>query len=272
MINELNIKRKKATKLSLIITIIIILLTVLIVSFSYKHFLFAIFGGLFLIISLYILSKFLIIPKYDLIKADLISFSLKTNKNIKCQRIKSFVSPINAFFDLSNMSYVNPYSFNKYNLTYDVEDFVITKKRKKNVVNKEFQGKIIKIQINNYFSKEVLAIMDNNQDTKHFVNIANEHFKNATLSSRMTPNGKYLTNTNNKDDLRKIGLLFSNIDGFNMILYKNNVLSIMIKQKEQPFEFNLQNEIDLNTIELAKKCYLDVDKIISNMKGEFKDE
>ena len=75
-----------------------------------------------------------------------------------------------------------------------------------------------------------------------------------------------------KDDLRKIGLLFNNIDNFNMILYKNNVLSIMIKQKEQPFEFNLQNEIDLNTIDLAKKCYLDVDKIISAMKGEFKDE
>lgn len=272
MIKQFNKKRKKATRLSLIVILIVILLAAISTLLSKIHFLFTILSILLLVTLLYLFSKFLIIPKYDEIKCDIIKYSIKNSNYVNCKRIKSSVTVFNIFFNVNDLSYINPFRFYNDKFSLDVEDFVITKKRKKNVVNKEFQGKIIKIQINNYFSKEVLAIMDNNQDTKHFVNIANEHFKNATLSSRMTPNGKYLTNTNNKDDLRKIGLLFSNIDGFNMILYKNNVLSIMIKQKEQPFEFNLQNEIDLNTIELAKKCYLDVDKIISNMKGEFKDE
>lgn len=272
MIKQFNKKRKKATTLSLIVIIIVIALAFLSALLSKIHFLFTILCISLLMILLYFFSKLLIIPKYDAIKSEIIQHSLKNSSYVKCKRIKSYVSVFNLFFTFSNLSYINPFRFynNKFNI--DVEDFVITKKERKKVATRQYHGKIIRIEINNYFSKDILAIMDNNQDTKHFVNIAKEHLSNATLSSYMTPNGKYITNTNNKDDLRKIGLLFNNIDNFNMILYKNNVLSIMIKQKEQPFEFNLQNEIDLNTIDLAKKCYLDVDKIISAMKGEFKDE
>lgn len=268
MIEKLNKQRKKATSLSLVVILIVVLLAIVSALLSKIHFLFTLFGILLLIICLYLFSKYIIIPKYDDIKGQMIVNSLKLNKNLRCLRIKSFVSPINILFDVVDMSYTNPFRFIKDNINLDVEDFVITKKERKKVAVRSFHGKIMQVNLTNYFSKDILAILDNNQDTKIFMTKANEHFKNAKLVSQMTPNGKYLTNTTNKDDLRKIGLLFDNIEMFNILLYKNNILTLMIKQKEEPFEFNLQNEIDFNTLDKAKKCYCDVDKILSVIKGE----
>ena len=64
-----------------------------------------------------------------------------------------------------------------------------------------------------------------------------------------------LTFLENKNDLYVIANIFEKIENFHLLIYKNNNLYILVKEKNNPFEFNLQNEITLDTIEMSKKCY-----------------
>ena len=263
MLEELNKKREKICKISQTLTFIIVAITILLVALSSKHFLFGIFGGLILVICLYLLSKLIVMPKYNLIKAELIQNVItKERENIKCSFIESFKNPLDIFFDIINMSYTNPIRIEYKDLNIDVQDFVITenKARKAKIL---YKGKIIQFEIENFFTKEVLAIPDFLSDSKTFENKAKEHFQNANLELSLTSKGKYLSNTNDKNDLNKIATIFDKVDNFHLILYKNKKVSIMIKEKIEPFECSLQNEIDTKTVENCKKSYAEINKILN---------
>lgn len=267
MLEKLNRKRKNACLLSLIITIIIIILVIIVVGFSYKNFLFAVLGAFLLIIGLYFLSKLIVIPKYNKVKEEIINYSIKIKDcDVATNYSKSFSTPISVYFDLSKMSYTNPIKFKINNIETQVEDFIIKDKinsKKEQII---FKGKILQINNIDLFSKDTLAFPSSFHETKEFELKTREHFKNAILKSVTTYNGKYITNNENKNDLYVIANIFEKIDNFHLLIYKNNNLYILVKEKNNPFEFNLQNEITLDTIEMSKKCYKQFNDIINALK------
>lgn len=265
MLEELNKKREKICKKSQILTFVIVAITVLCVALTIKHFLFGLLGGFLLVISLYYLSKKYVIPEYNKVKAEIINSSLK--ENTVTTYIESFKTPLDIFFDIINMSYTNPLKINYRDLNFNVEDFLITEGNKKGA-KVLFRGKIIEIEIKDLFTKDVLALPSFFHEFKNFEDKVYDHFKNAEFSLNYTFKGKYLSNTKEKEDLNKIATIFSEIENFHIILYKNNKLSIMIKERENPFECELQKEITNKTIDNAKRSYKEVKKIIEYFINE----
>lgn len=268
MLEEINKKREKICRISQILTFILVIIAIVLVLLTAEVFLLGLAGGLFLVFLLYIVSKKIIIPKYNIVKAELISLAIKKDReNITCEFIESFKNPLDVFFDTINMSYTNPIRINYKDIKLEVEDFVVTEKktRRASIV---YKGKIIQFEVDNFFSKEVLAIPDFSGDFKEFQKKAKEHFRNASFELMLTSKGKYFTNTKDKNDLYKISILFDKIDNFHFILYKNNKVSIMIKEKIAPFECPLQKEIDNKTLEDAKKAYSEVNKILNFIEKE----
>lgn len=266
MNEELNKKREKICKKSQIMTFIIVAIAVLCVALTIKHFLFGLLGGFILIISLYYLSKKYVIPEYNKIKAEIINHTLKI-ENSKTTYIESFKNPLDIFFEIINMSYTNPIQIESNDLKFKVEDFVITDDKKKGA-KVTFKGKIIEIEKENLFTKDVLAVPSFFHEFKNYEEKVYDHFRNAEFNLNYTFKGKYLTNTKEKEDLNKIAALFNEIENFHILLYKNNKLSIMIKEKEQPFECELQKEITNKTIDNAKKSYQETRKILEYFINE----
>ena len=262
MLEEINKKREKICRVSQIFTFILVIVAVVLVLYTAEVFLLGLLGGLLLVVLLYIVSKKIIIPKYNIVKAELINLAIKKDReNITCEFIDSFKSPLDVFFDVVNMSYTNPIRINYKDYKIEVEDFVISE-RKARRASVTYKGKIIQFEANNLFTKELLAIPDFSNDSKTFQKEAIEHFKNAELKPMLTSKGKYLTNTTDRNDLNNIAVLFDKVDNFHLILYKNNKVSIMIKEKIEPFECPLQKEIDNKTLENCKKAYSEVNKIL----------
>ena len=58
------------------------------------------------------------------------------------------------------------------------------------------------------------------------------------------------------------------IENFHLLLYKNNKLSIMIKEKEAAFECQLQEEITNKTLDNARRSYSEVKKILEYFRNE----
>lgn len=265
MLDELNKKREKICKKSQILTFIIVAITVICVALTVKHFLFGLLGGFLLIISLYYLSKKYVIPEYNKVKSEIINSTFKNNTTTTY--IESFKSPLDIFFDIINMSYTNPLNINYNNLNFKVEDFLITEGNKKGA-KVLFKGKILELEIENLFTKDVLALPSFFHEFKNFEETVYDHFKNAEFNLNYTFKGKYLTNTKEKEDLLKIATIFNEIENFHIILYKNNKLSIMIKERENPFECELQKEITNKTIDTAKRSYKEIKKIIEYFINE----
>lgn len=269
MLEEINKKREKICRLSQILTFSLVLVAVLLILFTSEMFLLSILGCLVLVTLLYFISKKVIIPKYNIVKAELIDLAIKKDReNISSEFINSFKSQLDVFFDVVNMSYTNPIRIKYKGLNIDVEDFIVTdsKVRKANII---FKGKIIQFEVNDFFSKEILAIPDFLNDSKTFQKKANHHFKNVELKPSLTYKGKYVTNTDHKDDLNKIAILFDKVDNFHLIMYKNNKVSILIKEKIEPFEWPLQKEIDSKTLENCKKAYSEVNKILYFLENNY---
>lgn len=266
MLNELNNKREKICKKSQTMTFIIVAITVLCVALTIKHFLFGLLGGFILVISLYYLSKKYVIPEYNKIKAEIINHTLKINDTTTTYN-ESFKSPLDIFFDIINMSYSNSVLITLNDLNFKVQDFVITEGNKKGAKT-TFKGKIIEVEIDDLFTKDVLAIPSFFHEYRSFESSAYEHFKNAEFNLNYTFKGKYLTNTKEKDDLTKIASIFNEIENFHLLLYKNNKLSIMIKEKEAAFECQLQEEITNKTLDNARRSYSEVKKILEYFRNE----
>ena len=266
MLKELNNKREKICKKSQTMTFIIVAITVICVALTIKHFLFGLLGGFILIISLYYLSKKYVIPEYNKIKAEIINHTLKI-ENTKIDYDESFKSPLDIFFDIVNMSYTNPLLIESNDLKFKVEDFVITEGNKKGA-KPIFKGKIIETEISNLFTKDVLAVPSFFHEYRTFESSVYEHFKNAEFNLNYTYKGKYLTNTKEKENLTKIATIFNEIENFHLLLYKNNKLSIMIKEKEVAFECQLQEEITNKTLDNARRSYSEVKKILEYFRNE----
>ena len=262
MLEEINKKREKICRISQIFTFILVIVAIVLVLLTAEVFLLGLLGGLLLVVLLYVVSKKIIIPRYNIVKGELINLAIKKDReDITTEYIDSFKSQLDVFFDVVNMSYTNAIRIKYKGLDIDVEDFVVTE-RKVRKASVTYKGKIIQFSQENFFSKEILAIPDFLNDSKEFQNTAKEHFKNANLVLSLTGKGKYLTNTSIKEDLYKISSLFDKVDNFHLILYKNNKVSIMIKEKVEPFECPLQKEIDVHTLENCKKAYAEVNKIL----------
>lgn len=268
MLDRLNKSRKKACALSLLLTIVVVILTALLIYLVRKSFIFAFFGIIVLIAGLYLLSNFIVIPKYNKIKASIISMSIKDElNNVECQYIKPFTHDLSVFFNINNMSYTNPISFDYNNYKFLVEDFIIKEKikgQKKEQIT--FQGKFIKVNIKNLFNKDTVAIPNFCHESKEFENKFSTHFKNATLKSNTTFKGKYLSNNDDKNDLIKIASIFERINNFHLLIYKGDVLTIMLKEKCEKFEFNLQNEITLEILEKAKISFKGLNDVLIKIK------
>ena len=130
MLEEINKKREKICRISQIFTFILVIVAIVLVLLTAEVFLLGLLGGLLLVVLLYTVSKKIIIPKYNIVKGELINLAIKKDReNITTEYIESFKSQLDVFFDVVNMSYTNAIRIKYKGLDIDVEDFVVTERK-----------------------------------------------------------------------------------------------------------------------------------------------
>lgn len=267
--NELlNKKRKKITTLSLIITLLIIALTVTIICFTFDHILVMFFVAIILVMFLYLLASKFVMPKYAILKTNIIESCYKTkDDNLNISSIKPFNSELEVFFNKVLINYRDALNINILDNKYFLESISVKDATcKKKEINYTFKGYILKITSPLNFKNDILAIDENYHESKKFINSCNNHFISSNFKSNIVGNKKYYSNIKNKEDLQLLNKITKTINSFNVILYKDNTLMILIKEKNNEFNFNLTNQIDNETLSKCKDSYDNIFKMIFNLE------
>jgi len=267
MIEILNKKRKKITTLSLILTLLIIALSVVIISFTIDHIIIMFITAFIMVTLLYLLSSKIIMPKYQVLVSDIIEESFKSKfELIKVKPNKIFNTDLEIFFPKQSIVFVDSFLIENNNNELFIEHFKISEKKKETDNKFDFKGVILKANINVKFTKELLAISCEYTDSKTFQKTADEHFVGGKFKSQNTIIGKYYTNATKKEDLDIITKICKSISSFHIILYKNNCLYLLFKEQNNSFSFNLKEKIDINVIENCKESYNNIQKVMLDLE------
>lgn len=268
MLELLNKKRKNITLLSLILTLLIIVTSVIIISFTIDHIIIMFFVLFSLVVLLYLLSSKIIIPKYQTLRAEVVENIFKSKFNdIIVKKNNTFNPSLEIFFSKPLINYLDSNILILNNIEYFVEFFnVVDKVNSKKNSNIVFKGYFVQFEYKLPFTKDILAIAAEHTDSKNFQKTIDNHFTGSTFKTQFTRNGKYFTNTSKKEDFDLLFKILKNLTDFHIFFYKDNKISILIKEKNNNFTFDLKNEIDNNTLQQCKECYENIIKLVSNME------
>ena len=141
-IDVLNKKRKGICALSLTLTIVIIVIGAFMLILGMYNTFFFILAPIFIIVFLYLLSKFLIIPKYETLRINIIEEILKNrNKNYKIIKSKEKFDELKNYYDYKQLKLSSKQQLTIKNIDYSYVNFELLEKSRPSYVHKKLNEK-----------------------------------------------------------------------------------------------------------------------------------
>lgn len=248
-IDALNKKRKRICALSLTLTIIIMVIGVFMIILGMHNTYFFIGGPVFIIVFLFLLSKFLIMPKYEDLRIEIIKeifFIRKCNYQISKSQEK--FNELGDYYDNKFLKLSSKQEIRINENIYKYVDFDLMQKKGLKNYYSDLSGKIIKFD-NILKNKEPFAfILANNQESDKYVTFLKDNFKNinenVTSLKRYKP---YVALYNDYFPLEILNII-DEIDGFNCIISNGKEIIIISLEKRINLEFRLQDELKNNNL------------------------
>lgn len=248
-IDALNKKRKRICALSLTLTIIIMVIGVFMIILGMHNTYFFIGGPVFIIVFLFLLSKFLIMPKYEDLRIEIIKEIFLIRKcDYQISKSKEKFNELGNYYDNKYLKLSSKQEIKINNNIYKYVDFDLMQKKGLKNYYSDLSGKIIKFE-NTLNNKEPFAfILANNQESNKYVTFLKDTFKNinenVTSLKRYKP---YVALYNDYFPLEILNII-DEIDGFNCIISNEKEIIIISLEKRINLEFRLQDELKNNNL------------------------
>jgi len=262
MIENINKKRKMINLLSLTITVILFLTFLLIIYlYSMTHFYISIIACIVLIASLYCLSRFIIKPMYNNLVNELFNIAFKdkyNNSNIVIS--KNSFDILTYLFNKDYYSLENKTSIECNDKVIEFCDF----NYKENKANsKQFYGKCINITFSAKMFKKQGFYAINKDISEPFNNyLANKFTKIDNFSNRK--NTTYKVFSDESYNYLYMEAL-SDISSSTFCIINENTITLFYENKEDGFNFKLNNKLKDDVIYYIKDCYSNMFKTINKL-------
>ena len=248
-IDALNKKRKRICALSLTLTILIMIVGGIMIILGMHNTYFFVGGPVFIIVFLFLLSKFLIMPKYEDLRIEIIKNIFSIRKcNYQISKSKEKFVELGNFYDNKYLKLSTKQQITINNVVYKFVDFDLMQKKGLKNYYSDLSGKIIKF--NNLLKiKEPFAfILSNNQESDKYITFLKDNFRN--INENITSIKRYKPYTALYNDYLPIEILnvIDEIDGFNCIISNENEIIIISLEKRINLEFRLQDELTNNNL------------------------
>ena len=266
-LDTINLKRKYITRLSVIISTIIIALGAVSLVLGMYFTLFYILTAIILIGGLYCLSKFLIMPKYEALKIDILNNIVLSNyKNIKVKSSTEKFNYLNNFYDKDKTKKTSKYDFIIDENIYHTATFELMVKSGLKYVNSNEMGRIIKFE-NKFKNVENCAFISlNHKESEKYVTFLKDEFTNrndnVTSLRKYKP---YVALYNNKIQIEILDII-EEINSFNCIIIKQDYIYIIDNEKNIPFEFKLQDELTNNKLIDCRNSINNLVKVLTKIE------
>lgn len=272
-LETINKLRKKITRLSVVISTLIIVVSAFCLILGMYSMLFYIATPIILIGGLFCLSKFVIMPKYEKLKIDIINnLIIPKNENIKVESSKDKFRYLDNYYDRDKTKKTSKYDFIIDDSIYHTATFELMVKNGLKYVFSNECGRIIKIKNNFEIFEECAFISLNNKETDKFVTFLKDNYKNRNDNvSSLKKYKRYTALYNNKIQLELLEII-EEINAFNCIIIDKDYIYIIDNEKNVPFEFKLQNELTANLLIDYKKNFNGLVKIINKIEKFRKDK
>ena len=248
-IDALNKKRKRICALSLTLTIIIMVIGVFMIILGMHNTYFFVGGPVFIIVFLFLLSKFLNMPKYEDLRIEIIKNIFSIRKcDYQISKSKEKFNELGNFYDNKYLKFSNKQQITINNVVYKFVDFDLMQKKGLKNYYSDLSGKIIKFD-NLLKIKEPFAfILSNNQESDKYITFLKDNFRN--INENITSIKRYKPYTALYNDYLPIEILnvIDEIDGFNCIISNENEIIIISLEKRINLEFRLQDELTNNNL------------------------
>ena len=248
-IEALNKKRKRICALSLTLTILIMIVGGIMIILGMHNTYFFVGGPVFIIVFLFLLSKFLIMPKYEDLRIEIIKNIFSIIKcNYQISKSKEKFNELGNFYDNKYLKFSTKQQITINNVVYKFVDFDLMQKKGLKNYNSDLSGKIIKFD-NLLNNKEPFAfILSNNQESDKYITFLKDNFRN--INENITSIKRYKPYTALYNDYLPIEILnvIDEIDGFNCIISNENEIIIISLEKRINLEFRLQDELTNNNL------------------------
>lgn len=248
-IDALNRKRKRICALSLTLTILIMIVGGIMIILGMHNTYFFVGGPVFIIVFLFLLSKFLIMPKYEDLRIEIIKNIFSIIKcNYQISKSKEKFNELGNFYDNKYLKFSTKQQITINNVVYKFVDFDLMQKKGLKNYYSDLSGKIIKFD-NLLKNKEPFAfILSNNQESDKYITFLKDNFRN--INENITSIKRYKPYTALYNDYLPIEILnvIDEIDGFNCIISNENEIIIISLEKRINLEFRLQDELTNNNL------------------------
>ena len=248
-IDALNRKRKRICALSLTLTILIMIVGGIMIILGMHNTYFFVGGPVFIIVFLFLLSKFLIMPKYEDLRIEIIKNIFSIIKcNYQISKSKEKFNELGNFYDNKYLKFSTKQQITINNVVYKFVDFDLMQKKGLKNYYSDLSGKIIKFD-NLLKNKEPFAfILSNNQESDKYITFLKDNFRN--INENITSIKRYKPYTALYNDYLPIEILnvIDEIDGFNCIISNENEIFIISLEKRINLEFRLQDELTNNNL------------------------
>ena len=246
-INTLNKKRRITLLISVSLMIVIISISVVFLVLGMTNTYFFIAAPIFLIVFLFLLSKFIVIPQYEKIKLGIVSYHLNERyKDIKIEYSKVKFSILDDFYSATSTKKEQKYRIIIGNNKYDT--MLFTKKYTKNsAITFDYSGFII--STDNFIDADDFALVKQNAaNSNQVINFLKDNYKN--INNDVASSRKYYRYTlmYGENPVYELADLFDDFDGFNMLVKKDDKLIFIIDTKVTPISFKLQYKIEKNNL------------------------
>ena len=248
-IDALNRKRKRICALSLTLTILIMIVGGIMIILGMHNTYFFVGGPVFIIVFLFLLSKFLIMPKYEDLRIEIIKNIFSIRKcDYQISKSKEKFNELGNFYDNKYLKFSTKQQITINNVVYKFVDFDLMQKKGLKNYYSDLSGKIIKFD-NLLKNKEPFAfILSNNQESDKYITFLKDNFRN--INENITSIKRYKPYTALYNDYLPIEILnvIDEIDGFNCIISNENEIIIISLEKRINLEFRLQDELTNNNL------------------------
>ena len=248
-IEALNKKRKRICALSLTLTILIMIVGGIMIILGMHNTYFFVGGPVFIIVFLFLLSKFLIMPKYEDLRIEIIKNIFSIRKcDYQISKSKEKFNELGNFYDNKYLKLSTKQQITINNVVYKFVDFDLMQKKGLKNYYSDLSGKIIKFD-NLLKNKEPFAfILSNNQESDKYITFLKDNFRN--INENITSIKRYKPYTALYNDYLPIEILnvIDEIDGFNCIISNENEIIIISLEKRINLEFRLQDELTNNNL------------------------
>ena len=248
-IDALNKKRKRICALSLTLTILIMIVGGIMIILGMHNTYFFVGGPVFIIVFLFLLSKFLIMPKYEDLRIEIIKNIFSIRKcDYQISKSKEKFNELGNFYDNKYLKLSTKQQITINNVVYKFVDFDLMQKKGLKNYYSDLSGKIIKFD-NLLKIKEPFAfILSNNQESDKYITFLKDNFRN--INENITSIKRYKPYTALYNDYLPIEILnvIDEIDGFNCIISNENEIIIISLEKRINLEFRLQDELTNNNL------------------------